>query len=507
MCNITNSRAHSVGEAARKLRKVDLAALASKSIISEVGRGLRILLDRLRCAVHIILLLALTPVTMLYAAYHMILKAAPAKAEGVAGEQRTILVTGGKMSKALHIARCLKKADPANVRIVLVDTHKYWCSGSRFSSAVWKFHTVSDPARADPALYQRDLQALCRKYNVDVFVPVSSPTSSLHDAAFGRRFTQQGGLSLVLSPEMCTKLDDKHAFGEWCRDQRLDTLETHLVGSEFEARELNRQLAADSKKFILKNLEYDPIHRLDLFQLPCEESQLNSYLARIRADGNGISPDRPWQVQELASGDEFCACLLLRNGQLKMLTIAASSPSQLNYEHIAHPAIEQWVGRFAQCFSETENALFCLDFMVHKGVAYPIECNPRVHSQCCVFSSHASQQSLGRAMIFHEDSCDDEVLVPEPGPPLLFFVNEVMRSLPDVVRNTLGLRYDRATMSIVERILAGEQDADADSSDPLPMILRAHFQLPILLLGTLFSTREWKKCDYCIGKVVEVGGD
>jgi hypothetical protein len=459
--------------------------------------------------VHILLLLALTPVTMLYAAYHYCFKATAVKAEGAEGDVRTILVTGGKMSKALHIARCLKKADPTNVRIVLVETHKYWCSGSRFSNTVWKFETVSDPARQDPALYQRDLDAICRKYNVDVFVPVSSPTSSVHDAAFGHRFTQQGGLSIVLTPEMCAKMDDKHQFGEWCREQRLDTLETFMVRSDSEARELNRRLA-ESKKFILKNLEYDPIHRLDLFQLPCEEAKLDAYLARIRADGNAISAERPWQVQEFASGDEFCACLLLRDGRLRMLTIAESSPSQLNYEHIAHPAIEKWVGRFAQCFSETENALFCLDFIVNQGVAYPIECNPRVHSQCCVFSSYASQQNLGRAMLFDEVSSpgdEDEVLAPEPGPPLLFLVNEIMRSLPDFVRNALGLRYDRAAMSLMQRLLAGEQDADADASDPLPMILRTHFQLPILLFGTLFSTREWKKCDYCIGKVVEVGGD
>jgi len=40
---------------------------------------------------------------------------------------------------------------------------------------------------------------------------------------------------------------------------------------------------------VLKNLNYDAIHRLDLFRLPCSDEELQKYLTKIRIDGNGIS--------------------------------------------------------------------------------------------------------------------------------------------------------------------------------------------------------------------------
>lgn len=45
---------------------------------------------------------------------------------------------------------------------------------------------------------------------------------------------------------------------------------------------------------MIKNLEYDPIHRLDLFRLPCSNEDLLKYLAKIRKDGNGISEKENW---------------------------------------------------------------------------------------------------------------------------------------------------------------------------------------------------------------------
>jgi len=56
--------------------------------------------------------------------------------------QRTVLVTGGKMAKSLFVARALWGAGH---RLVLVETEKYWCSGSRLSRAVWASATVPDP--------------------------------------------------------------------------------------------------------------------------------------------------------------------------------------------------------------------------------------------------------------------------------------------------------------------------------------------------------------------------
>ena len=50
-------------------------------------------------------------------------------------------------------------------------------------------------------------------------------------------------------------------------------------------------------------------------------------------------------------------------------------------------------------------------------------------------------------------------------------------------------------------------EADFDPEDPWPFVMRNHFQMPVLLMGTAWSGTPWKKCDVNIGKVVEVGGD
>lgn len=57
------------------------------------------------------------------------------------------------------------------------------------------------------------------------------------------------------------------------------------------------------------------------------------------------------------------------------------------------------------------------------------------------------------------------------------------------------------------RCLATEREADFDAEDPLPFLLRNHFQLPGLLWGTMVQGTPWKKLDFCIGKVVELNGD
>ena len=48
--------------------------------------------------------------------------------------------------------------------------------------------------------------------------------------------------------------------------------------------------------FILKNIDYDPVHRLDLFTLPAGEKKIENYLKKITKDGNPIREDHPWTI-------------------------------------------------------------------------------------------------------------------------------------------------------------------------------------------------------------------
>ena len=54
------------------------------------------------------------------------------------------IITGGKMTKALHVARILKRA---GCRVVMLETHKYWMVASRVASCVDRFVTVPVPEK------------------------------------------------------------------------------------------------------------------------------------------------------------------------------------------------------------------------------------------------------------------------------------------------------------------------------------------------------------------------
>jgi hypothetical protein len=60
----------------------------------------------------------------------------------IASDPKTILISGGKMTKALQLARSF---DRAGHRVILIESHKYWLTGHRFSWAVDRFYTVPNP--------------------------------------------------------------------------------------------------------------------------------------------------------------------------------------------------------------------------------------------------------------------------------------------------------------------------------------------------------------------------
>ena len=60
----------------------------------------------------------------------------------VAADPKTILISGGKMTKALALARSFHRAGH---RVILVEARKYRLTGHRFSRAVDRFYTVPEP--------------------------------------------------------------------------------------------------------------------------------------------------------------------------------------------------------------------------------------------------------------------------------------------------------------------------------------------------------------------------
>ena len=121
-------------------------------------------------------LLITLPIDAVVVALALLRRASPPAAARPTTFPRTVLITGGKMTKALHLARCFHRAGH---RVILAETAKYRFTGHRFSRAVDAFYCIPDPADRgyDDALYE-----LIRYEAVDNFIPVSSPAASVHDA-------------------------------------------------------------------------------------------------------------------------------------------------------------------------------------------------------------------------------------------------------------------------------------------------------------------------------------
>ncbi len=397
-------------------------------------------------------------------------------AEPAASPPRTILISGGKMTKALHLARAFHRAGH---RVILVEAEKYRLTGHRFSGAVDRFYTV--PLAGAPG-YAAALVDIARREDVDVYVPVCSPASALHDALAKAELGEYCEV-MHFDPDTLTKLDDKYAFSVAARDLDLPVPDAHHISDP--ERVLGFAFAAHDPPYILKSIAYDPIRRLDLTPLPQPDPErTRAFVAALP-----ISEDNPWIMQAFVAGEEFCTHSTVRGGRVQLHCCCRSSASQLNYEMVEEPEIAAWVARFVGALKLTGQVSF--DFIRGcDGRIYAIECNPRTHSAITMFYDHPD---VARAYL---DS-DVATLTPRSASrPTYWLYHELWRLL----------RHPSRAGQTLRRIARGKEAIFA-WDDPLPFLMVHHAQIPALLVANLRRRRSWRRIDFNIGKLVEPGGD
>ena len=194
---------------------------------------------------------------------------------------------------------------------------------------------------------------------------------------------------------------------------------------------------------------------------------------------------------------------VLREGSVRAITTSESSCSQLNYQHVDIPSITGWVEEFANKTGITGQ--LCFDFMkeTSTGSFYPIECNPRVHSQCVTF---LDTPEFGEAVLSNHWSKNKTLVPPVESKPVFWFYNELFKAILAPIFSYTKMHEKEGLFKFFSLLLQG-RDSDFDVDDPLPFLMRNHVQLPYLLLETLVRDTPWLKLDFCIGKVVELNGD
>lgn len=393
-----------------------------------------------------------------------------------AADRRTVLISGGKMTKALQLARSFSAAGH---RVVLVEKAAYRFTGHRFSRAVDAFHVVPDPR--DPG-YARALLEIVRREGVDLYVPVCSPVASEYDAAAADVLSPH---CEVLSPdaELVRTLDDKRRFTELAASLGLPVPDTHLITSPDQV--LDFDFTGATRPYVLKSIAYDPVHRLDLTPLPLPTRRATEEFLAARP----ISAENPWILQEFVTGREFCTHSTARDGRITVWCCCPSSAFQVNYEQVDRPRIREWVTTFVTALGVTGQVSF--DFIVAEdGTPYAIECNPRTHSAITMFHDHpglADAYTAARNVPL-EPFADSR--------PTYWLYHELWRALS--APRTASERF---------RVVRQGKEAVFDRTDPLPYLVLHHVQIPLLLLRNLLTGGAWTRIDFNIGKLVQPAGD
>ncbi len=397
---------------------------------------------------------------------------------------KNILISGGKMTKALQLARSFYAAGH---RVVLIETHKYWLSGHRFSQAVDKFYTTPVPEK-DPDAYTQALIEIIKRENIDVYIPVTSPVASYYDSVAKPVLSQYCEVFHV-DADVCEMLDDKYTFSEKARQFGLSVPKSFKITSPEQV--LNFDFSQQTRKYILKSIPYDSVNRLNLTKLPCETPEQTEAFVRSLP----ISPEKPWIMQEFISGKEFCTHSTVRDGKLRLHTCCESSAFQVNYKDVKNLKIREWVTHFFRELKITGQISF--DFIeAEDGEVYAIECNPRIHSAITTFHDHP-----GVADAYLKDSQGENEPPIEPLPdskPTYWLYHELWR--------LTEIRSWSQLNAWLEKIVKGT-DAIFQFDDPLPFLAVHHWQITLLLLDNLRKLKSWVKIDFNIGKLVELGGD
>ncbi|GAA4769821.1 ATP-grasp enzyme [Actinomycetospora chibensis] len=398
----------------------------------------------------------------------------------VADDPRTVLISGGKMTKALALARAFHAAGH---RVVLVESARYRLTGHRFSRAVDAFHLVPEPGTPG---YVDALRDVVVAEGVDVWVPVCSPAASRYDS-LAKPVLAEFCEVLHPDPEVLRILDDKDRFAEAADTLGLPVPATHRVTAAKQVEDFD--FDAEPGPWILKSVPYDPVARLDLTTLPRPTAAETEEFARSKP----MSADTPWILQEFTPGREYCTHSTVRDGRVQVWACCESSAFQLNYAMVDKPEIEEWVRRFVGALRVSGQLSF--DFIETPGGGLvALECNPRTHSAITMF--HRDSEALARAYLDDLDPGEGP-LTPRPDSrPTYWLYHEVWRMIS---RPSTALER----LDVIRR----GTDAVFDRDDPLPFLLLHHLQIPSLLLRNLVTGRPWIRVDVNIGKLVEPAGD
>ncbi|NEO30786.1 MAG: ATP-grasp domain-containing protein [Symploca sp. SIO3C6] len=402
----------------------------------------------------------------------------------VVENSKNIILTGAKMTKCLQLARSFQAAGH---KVFMLETDKYWLSGNRFSNSVTGFYTVPNPKK-DWNGYCQKLLDIVKKENIDVFIPVSSAVLNYYESLVKPILSEYCEV-LHFDVEITKLLDNKFTFIEKAKSFGLTVPKSFLITKPEQI--INFDFATDGSQYILKSIPYDSVRRLNMTKLPMKSVQEMSNFVKSLP----INQEKPWIMQEFVKGKEYCTHSTVRKGQIRLHCCCESSEFQVNYEHVDHPKIYEWVEKFVKELNLTGQISF--DFIqTEDNRVYPIECNPRTHSAITTFYNHPE---VADAYLNDSQNDNESPITPlSNSKPTYWTYHELWR--------LTAIRSWEQLKAWINKITAGT-DSIFQFNDPLPFLMVHHWQIPLLLLDNLKKLKSWVMIDFNIGKLVELEED
>ncbi|MEE4660271.1 MAG: ATP-grasp domain-containing protein [Halieaceae bacterium] len=349
-----------------------------------------------------------------------------------------VLLTLGRLPKALELARAFHGM---GCRVVIAEPFRWHLA--RPSRAVSACYRVTAP-NSDPTAYLSELLEIIERENIRYVMPVSE--EALHVAGLKPRLPDAVTL---LCPDFAVlaELHDKLQFARYCQQRGLSVPETHPENSD-----AGRALA-DAGDYVAK-----PAHSCSGIGV---ELCLNGHRHAPGAAG--------MLVQRYVSGDHLSSLSLLHEGRCLASVVyrgtVFAGTVAICFERVDNAtAVQAWLERF--CDHSDYSGFIAFDFVVDRaGIAWALECNPRVTSGVHFFNP----VELARAL-----------LQPQRNPVVGFKPQRRMQWAYSTLTEAYAALLRPAEARRRFRQLFSARDVVWSPRDPLPFLLMTPMSWEIL---------------------------
>ena len=354
-------------------------------------------------------------------------------------EQKTALLTLGRLPKALDVARTLAGA---GYRVIVAEPFAWHlCRVSRSVSRSYQTCAPND----GPQKYRQALLEIIDRERVDLVVPVSE--EAMHVVLIEPHLPGRTRL-LAGEPDLVRRLHDKLAFAELAGRYGLAVPQTALLGSPAAT-----SLAArcDTVLKPVFSCAGNDIRFLSAGEaLPAGKPE-HAVLVQARLRGEHLS------TQSFAHRGRLLGSVTYR-GTLFSGTVAAG------FEREVSDPVAEWVRAFVA--RSDYSGFIAFDFIAdEQGVPHAIECNPRLTS-----GVHFMEQTSLAAAMLNPDTAGEITLRPA----------RKFHQFYTTLTESQSAMFRPARLKPYWSIMRSHRDVTWDKSDPWPFLLMTPLSWPIL---------------------------